>query len=210
MTMRFATKILQEMPMKKLVFAIFSLALMTACSSEPTKPSEAEKPKAPEPITGRVAIQKCYVAARGWAPDAKPYRLESILTGDSKGRDGKSLAWRAGFASVVRHSTRPYTWSSGEVSFGVEDTYSPSNTSTMAFDLQFLKVDSDKALETAQKHGGDKVLEKVPATPILYILDWHHQTNDLVWHVIYGTDRASAKLSVEVNASSGDFLRVEK
>jgi hypothetical protein len=210
MTMRFATQILQEMSMKRLVLAVFSLALLTACSSEPSKPAEAEKPKPPEPITGRVAIQKCYVAARGWAPDARPYRLESILTGESKGRDGKSLAWRAGFASAARHATRPYTWSSGEVSFGVEDSYSPTNTSTMAFDLAFLKVDSDKALETAQKHGGDKLLEKAPDTAILYILDWNNQTNELIWHVIYGTDRASAKLRVDVNASSGDFLRVEK
>lgn len=196
--------------MKKLVVAIFTLLLMTACSSEPSKPAESEKPKPPEPLTGRVAFQKCYVAARGWARDAQPFRLESQLTGDSKGLEGKSLAWRAIFASPSTHSSRPYTWGSGEVSFGVEDNYSSTNTSTTVFDIAFLKVDSSQALETAQKHGGDKVLEKAPDTPILYILDWNHQTNELTWHVIYGTDSASAKLRVAVNASSGDFVRVEK
>ncbi|MBI3474380.1 MAG: hypothetical protein HY010_01510 [Acidobacteria bacterium] len=198
--------------MKKLAIALFALALatMTACSSEPSKPSEAEKPKAPEPLTGRVAFQKCYVAARGWARDAQPFRLESQLIGDSKGREGKSLAWRAGLASVLQHSTRPYTWASGDVSFGVEDTYSPTNTSTKVFDIAFLKVDSNQALETAQKHGGDKLLEKAPDTPVLYMLDWNNQTNELVWHVIYGTDRASAKLTIAVNASSGEFIREEK
>jgi hypothetical protein len=198
------------MAMKKLVVAIFTLTLMTACSSGPSKPAETEKPKPPEPITGRVAFQKCYVAARGWARDAQPFRLESQLIGDSKGQEGKSLAWRGGFASPTQHSSRPYTWASGEVSFGVEDTYSPTNTSTTVFDIAFLKVDSNQALETAQKHGGDKVLEKAPDTPILYILDWNHQTNELTWHVIYGTDPVSAKLRVDVNASSGDFIRVEK
>jgi hypothetical protein len=203
---------LQEINMKKLAIALFALALatMTGCSSEPSKPSEAEKPKAPEALTGRVAFQKCYVAARGWARDAQPFRLESQLIGDSKGREGKSLAWRAGFASVLQHSTRPYNWANGDVSFGVEDTYSPTNTSTKVFDIAFLKVDSNQALETAQKHGGDKLLEKAPDTPVLYMLDWNNQTNELVWHVIYGTDRASAKLTIAVNASSGEFIREEK
>jgi len=30
---------------------LFALALMAACSSEPSKPAETEKPKAPEPLT---------------------------------------------------------------------------------------------------------------------------------------------------------------
>jgi hypothetical protein len=42
------------------------------------------------------------------------------------------------------------------------------------------------------------------------VLDWNRQTNELIWHVIYGTDRMSAKLRVAVNASTGEFLRVEK
>jgi len=47
------------------------------------------------------------------------------------------------------------------------------------FDIAFLKVDSDQALQTAQKHGGDKLLQKAPDIPILYILDWNNQTNEL-------------------------------
>ena len=197
--------------MRKLVVAVLALGFMAGCSSEPSKPAEAEKPKPPELLTARSAFQKCYVAARGWASDAQPFKLESELTDNSKGQGGKSLSWRAGFASPQQqHATKNYTWSSGEVSFSVEDTYSPTNTSTQVFDIAFLKVDSDQALETAQKHGGDKLLEQAPDTPILYLLDWNRQTNELTWHVIYGTDRASAKLRVAVNASTGDFLRVEK
>jgi hypothetical protein len=76
--------------------------------------------------------------------------------------------------------------------------------------MAFLKVDSDKAFEVAQAHGGDKALEKNPDTPVLYSLDWSSSTNELVWHVIYGASRDEAKLRVAVNASSGEFLRVEK
>jgi hypothetical protein len=210
MAMKTTMKILQEISMKRLALAFFALALMTACSSGPSKSAETEKPKPPEPLTGRVAFQKCYVAARGWARDAQPFRLESELTGDSKGREGKSLAWRGGFASALLHVTRPYTWTNGEVSFGVDDIYSPTNSSTTAFDIAFLKVDSSQALETAQKHGGDKLLEKNPDLPILYSLDWNRQSNELIWHVSYGTDRGSAKLTIAVDASTGDFLREEK
>jgi hypothetical protein len=96
------------------------------------------------------------------------------------------------------------------VSPGNEDTYSPTNASTQVFDIGFLKVDSDKAFELAQQHGGDKVLEKNPDTPILYVLDWTHATNQLIWHVIYGTSRDDAKLRAAIDATSGEFIRVEK
>ena len=195
-----------------LCFAVLILGLLAACSSEPAKPVIAEKPKpkGPEAITGTSAMYKCYIAARGWAQDAQPYRVESQLSADSNGHDGKSLTWRAGFASPAQHYAKPYTWSSGEVSPGVEDTYSAGNSSTAVFNIQFLKNDSDKAFEVAQKHGGDKLLEKEANTPILYVLDWNRQTNELTWHVIYGRDRDSAKLRVAVNAATGEFLRVEK
>jgi len=198
--------------MRKLFVAILALAFLAGCSSEPSKPAPAEKPKpkAPEAITGESALYKCYVPARGWAPDAQPYRVESETTGDFKGREGKAGSWRIGFASPERRSVKSYTWSNGEVSPNVEDSYSPTNVSTQIFNIQFLKVDSDKALETAQKHGGDKLLEKETDIPILYLLDWNPQKNELTWHVIYGTDRDTAKLRVAVNASTGEFVRVEK
>jgi hypothetical protein len=198
--------------MKTLGIALaMAMMMMTGCSSPTSKPAETEKTKAPEPITGRSAFQKCYAAARNWARDAQPFRLESQLTGDSKGRDGKSLAWRASFASATQqHATRPYIWSNGEVTFGNEDSYSPTNSSTKVFDIAFLKVDSNQAFETAQKHGGDKLLEQAPDTPIMYVVNWNNQTNELTWHVIYGTDPVSAKLRVAINASTGEFIRQEK
>jgi hypothetical protein len=76
--------------------------------------------------------------------------------------------------------------------------------------MAFLKIDSDQAEQTAQKHGGDKVLEKAPNTPVTFVCDWNHNTNELIWHVIYGASREDAKLTVSVNASTGEFIRVEK
>jgi hypothetical protein len=178
--------------------------------------TEKPKPKEPDLLTGRFAFQKMYIAARGWARDAQPYQLASENTPISNGKDGKSVLWRASFASPLQHAVKPYTWSGSDspdsprgVSPGVEDNYNPGNSSTQIFDLAFLKTDSDKALEVAQKHGGDKILEKSPDTPILYQLEWRRADNQLVWHVIYG-GAVGSKLRVVVDASTGEFLRVEK
>ncbi|MFZ0957143.1 MAG: hypothetical protein WAN60_12425 [Candidatus Sulfotelmatobacter sp.] len=200
--------------------AITLLAVLSACTSEPSKPAEsAPQPKGPELLAGRSAFQKAFVAARGWAPDAKPYRLESMVTTDGgNGHDGKWAMWRSSFASAAQRSTKSYTWSGssadGAPARGInpnpEDSYNPTNSSTQVFDVAFLKIDSDQAFATAQKHGGDKILEKDPATPVSYVCDWNHNTNELTWHVIYGASRDAAKLTVMVNASTGDFIRVEK
>jgi hypothetical protein len=158
------------------------------------------------------------VAARGWQPDAKPFRLEATVTSDGNGHDGKWAVWRGSFASPAARSQKTFTWSGSAangapergVNPGIEDSYSPSNASTQVFDMAFLKIDSDQAFATAQKHGGDKVLEKDPDTPVFYVCDWNRNTNELVWHVIYGASRDGAKLAVSVNASTGEFIRVEK
>jgi hypothetical protein len=199
---------------------LLSMGLWPGCSDQSAKPAESlkEEPKGPELVTGRSGFQKVYIAARGWAPDPQPFRIESTPTSDGNGHDGKRAVWRTGFASPSRRSVKTYVWSgsaapdapSRGVSAGTEDTYNPSNSSTTTFDVAFLKVDSDQAFATAQKHGGDKVLEKSPDTPVNYVCDWNRNANELVWHVIYGANRETVKLTVEVNASSGEFIRVEK
>ena len=202
------------------LFAVCLSGLMTACSSESTKPAEPAKPevKGPELLTARSAFQKLYVAARGWNQDARPYRITSTVTSDGKGQDGKWAVWQSSFASAAQRSAKTYTWSgsaaegapSRGINPGIEDSYSATNASTQTWDIQFLKIDSDQALATAQKHGGDKILEKDPDTPVTYVCDWNHNTNQLVWHVIYGSNREGAKLKISVDASTGEFIRVEK
>jgi len=196
-----------------------ALALFAGCNSEPSKPAETKpEPKGPELLTGRSAFQKVFIAARGWARDAQPYRLESAITADANGHDGKSALWRANFASVSQRAVKGYQWSGSAaadapprgINPGTEDTYSATNSSTQIFDIAFLKKDSDEAFTTAQKHGGEKILEKNPDTPVVYVCDWNRNSNQLVWHVIYGTAREASKLTVAVDASTGEFLRVEK
>jgi hypothetical protein len=195
------------------------LALLAACSSNTanTPPAKPEI-KPPELLTGRAAFYKTFIAARNYAADVKPFRIESTPSNESNGQDGKSAIWRSSYASAAQHGVKPFFWSGSNapdapprgVSPGNEDVYNPGNASTQVFDAAFLKVDTDQAFTEAQKHGGDKILEKDPATPVLYICEWNRNTNQLLWHVIYGTSRETAKLAVAIDASSGAFVRVEK
>ena len=86
------------------------------------------------------------------------------------------------------------------------DAFTPGND----FDVQFLKIDSDKAFEVAQKHGGEKVLQDKPDTPVIYSLEWNKSGNNLFWVVIYGNSRNDSILVIEVDASTGEFARKEK
>jgi hypothetical protein len=201
------------------IAAALVLLALAGCDSNTPKPPQAKpEPKPPEQLTGRAAFQKTFIAARNYAADVKPFRIESIPSPDGNGLDGKSAIWRASFASVIQHGVKPFFWSGSNapdapsrgVSPGNEDAYNPSNASTQTFDPAFLKIDSDQAFTEAQKHGGDKLLEKDATTPVIYICDWNHNTNELTWHVIYGGSRETARLTVAVNASTGAFIRVEK
>jgi hypothetical protein len=194
--------------MKRLALIVLSLAMIAGCTSE--APQQPPKPQPPELLTGRSAFQKLYISAHGWAGDAKPYQLQSQVIGDNKGADGKAAIWQASFASQTLHSSKPYVWSgvdspdapSRGVDPGAQDNYTASN----AFDVNFLKIDSDKAYEVAQKHGGDKIA----GTPVTYLLDWAPGENKLVWHVVYGPSRNEAKLVADVDATTGEFIRKEK
>ena len=210
--------------MRKL--AVLLLAAMVAgCSSSPPaekKPEEAKagaKPTAaaPQLETGRTAFYEMMRKARTWAPDAKPYRLESAANKDAPGTEGKAIVWRAWFASPSKGSVKPYAWSGGSgegmpekgVSFGPEDTYSPTNRSTQVFELEFFKVDSDQAYKVAQEKGGEALEKKSPGTQTYYTLDFDGSAHELIWHVAYGDSPSEYRLKLAVDASTGGFLRKE-
>ena len=207
----------------RVLMPALAILLLAGCSSEPSKPASTAaqaKPaaKPPESLTAREAFQKLYATARQWASDARPVRLESQPIAGADGRDGKAMIWRAAFASPGKRGIKGFTWSGAAgpdapergITHGSEDTWSPTNASTQPFDFQFLKNDSDAAFAVAQKHGGEKATKADPKLPVMYLLDWDARDNQLVWHVIYGSSRTEAKLTVDVDASSGEFLRVEK
>lgn len=208
--------------MKRLFPALMIAVVLAGCAPEPPKPAETapakEEPKPPSYETGRVALQRLYATARGWAADARPVRLVSVYTEGAPTTEGKAGVWRASFASPSQRGVKPYVWSGLNaegapergVTPGVEDDYNPRNVEQTPFDMNFLKVDTTKAFEVAQGKGGAAILKKSPNTPITYELDWNPRNNQLVWFVIYGPSRNNSKLTVAVNATTGDFIRKVK
>lgn len=210
--------------MKRFALAVLALAVLAGCQSGvkstggAQQPGAEKKEKPPEFETARVAFQKLFPAARMWAADARPFRVASEPTKVASGKDGKSAVWRASFASVSRGNIKLYTWSGVKaedapepgVSAGTEDTYNPANSSTQPFDIVYWKTDSDQAFKVAQQHGGEKLLKATPDMPVVYLLDWNPKATQLVWHVMYGGTGLDTKLRVAVDASTGNFLRVEK
>ena len=212
--------------MRKIVVPCLALLCMLAgCSSGNKSESSNESHPPAKPAakqaqyeSGRTAFQKLYLSARLWAADVKPFRLQSQFTVDAPTNEGKCGLWRASFASPAKRMMKLFVWSGlvgphapeAGVSFSAEDTWNPSNTSTPVFDLGFLKVDSDAAYSVAQKHGGEKLTQRDLKQPILFVLDWDTSKNQLLWHVIYGSSQDEAKLRIAVDATSGEFVRVEK
>lgn len=211
--------------MKKTLIGCVVLALLVSCSSDKKAGSEAASQPAAKPAvkearyeTARVAFQKMFLAARLWAPDVRPFRLQSQFSPDAPVAEGKASLWRASFASPAKRMMKLFAWSGmvgpdapeQGISFSAEDSWSASNSSTQPFDIAFLKVDSDKAYDVAQKNGGDKLTKKDPTQPVIFLLAWDASKNQLVWHVIYGENPNEAKLRIAVDATAGEFLRVEK
>jgi hypothetical protein len=178
----------------------------TPNTQETTKP--AAKPAA-QPLTGRLALGKMAMPAHMWAGDVQPIHLESQPTTDSDGTDGKASVWRSTWASASKRSTKSFTWSDSDaddapargIMPGGEDTYSPSNSSMQAFDMGFLKIDSDAALKTAK----DKLKGKQKdAKPIRFSLSFDRRQNQLAWRIA-----PSGAPTIDVDATTGKYVRTE-
>src|ERR1035437_10669446 len=103
---------------------VISVAILTAgCSSTENKAKEStpEKPataapaenKQPVLYTGQEAFNRMMGLAMKWSPDAQPARLESVLTPETSGQDGKSTVWRGYFASPARRAVKTIVCSGG-------------------------------------------------------------------------------------------------
>ncbi len=97
--------------------SVISLAILAAgCSSNenkakkstPEKPATAAPAEKKDPVlyTGQAAFNRMMGLAMKWSPDAQPARLESVVTTETTGQDGKSTIWRGYFASPARRSVK--------------------------------------------------------------------------------------------------------
>jgi len=219
------------MKLYRLAFAlsVISVAILTAgCSSTenqpkdstPEKPAAAAPPQSKGPIvyTGQEAFNRMMGLAMKWSPDAQPARLESVLTTETTGQDGKSAVWRGYFASPSRRSTKTIVCSGsrrpdappfGVSTEGREGAYN-AEAANLAFLPLLLKTDTDNAFAIAQQHGGEAIVKKDAKQPITYLLLKDRKQNVPVWYVIYGTSETDRKGIGVVNATTGAFVSAGK
>ncbi len=216
------------MKLLRLAFAVSAIifAILTAgCSSDESKPEEsaAAKPAPPPstepmPYTGQEAFNRMLGLALKWSPDAEPARLESVLTPEANGQNGKSTIWRGYFASPSRRATKTIVCSGSRrpdaPPFGVSTEGNDGPYNAEAANLAFLpllvKTDTDKACEIAQHHGGEAIIKKDAQQPITYVLLKDRKQNVPVWYVIYGASEKDRKGIGVINATTGAFVSAGK
>jgi len=219
------------MKLCRLAFALslISVAILTGgCNSAENKAENgtAEKPasgvptQSKEPVlyTGQGAFNRMMGLALKWSPDAQPARLESVLTTETTGQNGKSTVWRGFFASPRRRSVKTIVCSGsrrpdappfGVSAEGNEGAYN-SDAANLAFLPLLVKTDTDKAFQITLQHGGEAILKKNAQQPVMYLLLKDRKQNVPVWYVIYGTSETDRKGIGVINATTGAFVSAGK
>ena len=210
----------------RLAFAlsVISVAILTAgCNSTENKakestptPATAAPAEKKEPVlyTGQEAFNRMMGLAIKWSSDAQPARLESVLTPETTGQDGKAAIWRGYFVSPAQRSVKTIVCSGsrrpdappfGVSTEGADSAYN-AQSAGLVFSQYLLKTDTDKAFAIAQQHGGDAILKKDPKQPIMYLLLRDPKQNVPDWYVIYGTSATDRKGIGIINATTGAFV----
>ena len=156
-----------------------------------------------------------YGMARTWAPDAQLLRLRAVAISEVKSEGGKSGAWETTFVSPAGGRARMYTYSVVEaegnlhegVFAGQQESYLSPRGQDKPFPPGVLKVDSDKAYETAMKQGADYA-KKNPNMPVTFQLEYTARHTNPVWRVLWGQSIASSGFSVLVDGATGQYLGI--
>lgn len=199
------------------VFVLLALLLATSsCTVQERANISGETP--PREVTGRQAFQNMFAAARAWAPDARPFRLNNLYARQSPGIGGRCITWIAGFASGARRQSRTYTFTTVKnaglkpgVFSGHDESYrSDSELTGPPFEPAALRTDTDAAFRTAETNGGAAYRQNNTQQPMSFVLEWDRATNLVVWRVCYAPECTSSRFTVTINASNGALLKVSR
>jgi hypothetical protein len=187
--------------------------LTTGCSEAPKPVAKKEEPKKEkEPLSGKNAFFKIYVAARSWAPDVQCLSVSNIPIEDVKSQPGKYGAWQVTVVSPSKLRKRTYTWSAVEsegnlhegVFPGAEESFNPSGKGK-PFLIAALKTDTTDALKIAEEKSVE-YMKRNPNMRINYLLELGDKHPNPAWRVIWGDSVGTSGHSVFVDATTGSYL----
>lgn len=192
------------------------LVLMVGCSENtPPAATQKEPEKPAEPVTALYGLQKMYVTARSWAPDAQVLSMSNLDLKEVKSVGGKAGAWECTFVTERRHRARRYTYSEVAASGlpkgvfgGSEDAWYPSNQQRPFF-IQAVKTDSVAAYETALKKSAEYV-KKHPDMAMKFLLEFSKELRNPAWRVVWGESVAMSDYSVYVDATTGAYVKTAR
>ena len=159
-------------------------------------------------ITGREALQSIVQSAKQWSPEAEVIRLYSGICKKAP-QEGVCGEWRTVVVSPSRKQATGFDWLRGSVTQS-EVTYYEPQDEQLPVEVTRIRADSDTAFRVAKEHGGKSLLERNPEIEIRYAMMLDKKVDRLIWLVLYdikGTDLASAKLHVAINAETGQFIQ---
>jgi hypothetical protein len=193
--------------MKPLFLTVAACAFLTSCS-EPPKPKEVEK--APEPVTGRYALQQMFIAARTWSQDLQIANMTSMHFSQVPDTPGKAGGWQITFVSPSLQQSRTYTWAGADISMSIhqgitDERPEPWSGNSKTFPIDAVKIDSDEAYRSAVKND-PKYAAAHPNMVISYQLTLNQNIPDAVWRIIWGENVATSSDSVLVDASTGQYM----
>jgi hypothetical protein len=193
--------------------AVLALASLVGCSTE--APKQAAKPveEKPEAITGRSAFYKMLPVAKQWAADCKGIQLTSMQLNDVPAEPGKAGAWRAIFVSESKSRMKTFLWSAVDAPGGFrkgawegqEDSFRGKLGQASPFYMQALQTDSDAAYTTAIAKD-DPFLKSGEKTSVNFLMEFTPRHPNLTWRVLWGETVGTAKYSVFVDATTGQYL----
>ena len=159
-------------------------------------------------VTGREALQSIMQTVKQWSPDAEVIRLYSGICKKAP-HEGVCNEWRTVVVSLSRKQATGFYWLRGSVTQSEVTDYKPLDRQ-LPVEVTRIRADSDTAFRVAKEHGGKPLLERNPEIEIRYAMMLDKNVGQLIWLVLYdikGTDLASAKLHVAINAETGQFIQ---
>jgi hypothetical protein len=192
--------------------AVLAALILAGCSSSTETAAKVEPQKAPEPLTGRQAIQSTFPTARGWAPDATLLRARNLNLTGYPSSEGKAVAWEVTYVSPSNGSMRSFNWSAVELGSVHEGVYGgPQQSWTQGretpIQMTQLGVDTPELFQTAMEEAKDYLKTPGDKPAMTFQIETSERFRGAaVWTVMWGNSAGIAQFAVHLDAKSGELL----